>query len=325
MDTDGRRRRISMGKKISKPRKLSSDQSDPPPETVRLGSATSRLPQPLQAAVDASGRWKVPRFLREELAIAILAYGHPGPSDALVGRFRRSAGRSGAGLSREEWRALARAKADEITAEANSHPLLGLWLKPQGKPGPAWLGLRNSLRRAIETFAGLPRRKGDGLSLEPCSCDWQWLFPPEPGGERDHHSRPAFEEPMHPALWSWIRHGDNSLKDPSETLSKRQIGKRITALRDTILGDCSGGRSRIRKGGLLQVLAESFEPGNNRRLELVVAGSRERADGTRISSKGLPMNAIEPLLAGEKEEELDPIGDRIRRNRIRRKLGLADG
>jgi len=313
-----------MGKKIHKPRKVMTDPVAQEPRAVRMGSATSELPQPLQAAVDASGRWKVPRFLRAELAIAILAYRHPGPSDALVGRFRRSAGRSGAGLSREEWRALARAKADEITAEANSHPLLGIWLTPHG--ARAWQGLRNTLREAIEAFAGhqgdLRRQK---FESEPCRIDWQWLFPPEPGGERDHHSRPAFEEPMQRALWSWIRHGDNSLTDPSETLSKRQIGKRITALRDTILGDCSGGRSRIRKGGLLQVLAESFEPGNNRRRELVVAGSRERADGTRISSKGLPMNAIEPLLAGKKEEKLDPIGDAIQRCRIRSKLGLTHG
>ena len=83
-----------MGKKISKLRKLTPDQTDLPPQAARLGSATSSLPQPLHAAVDASGRWKVPRFLREELAIVIQAYGQRCPSDALVGRFRRSAGRS---------------------------------------------------------------------------------------------------------------------------------------------------------------------------------------------------------------------------------------
>ena len=73
MDTDGRRRRIPMGKKISKLRKLPPDQSDPPPEAVRLGLATSNLPEPLQAAVDGSGGWKVPRILREELAVSIMA------------------------------------------------------------------------------------------------------------------------------------------------------------------------------------------------------------------------------------------------------------
>jgi hypothetical protein len=132
---------------------------------------------------------------------------------------------------------------------------------------------------------------------------------------------------MHLALWSWIRHGGVSPADPSpeESLSKRQIGKRITALRDTILGDCSGGTLRIRHRGLLQVLAESFEPGNIRRRELVVAHSLERPDGTRISSKGLPMNTIEPLLAGKKEEKLDPIADAIQRYRIRSKLGLTPG
>lgn len=315
-----------MGKKISKLRKLPPDQSDPAPQAVRLGSATSGLPQPLQSAVNASAGWGLPRTLRDELAVVIFTYGCSDPSDAPTGHFRPSAERSGVPSS-VEWRALARARADEVTAKARSHPLLGLWLKPQGKPGPAWRGLRNSLRRAIETFAGLPRRQRHGPSLEPCSCDWQWLFPTEPAGERDHHSRPAFEEPMQRALWSWIRHGGVSpaVPPPAESLSKRQIGKRITALRDTILGDCSGGTLRIRHSGLLQVLAESFMPGSPRRMELVVAHSLDRPDGTRISSQGLPMNTIEPLLAGEKEEKLDPIGDAIRRNRIRRKLGLANG
>lgn len=84
----------SYGEKIRKPNKPLPDQVDPPSHSIRLGSATSSLPQPLQAAVDASGRWKVPRFLREELAIVIQAYGQRCPSDALAGRFRRSAGRS---------------------------------------------------------------------------------------------------------------------------------------------------------------------------------------------------------------------------------------
>ena len=328
MDTDGRRRRIPMGKKISKLRKLTPDQSDLPPEAeaVRLGTATSNLPQPLQAAVDGSARWGLPRTLRDELAVAIFTYGCSDLSDAPTGHFRPSAESSGVPSS-VEWRALARARADEVTAKARSHPLLGLWLKPQGKPGPAWRGLRDSLRRAIETFAGFPCRQRHGPSPEPCSCDWQWLFPPEPGGERDHHSRPAFEEPMQRALWSWIRHGGVSpaVPSPAESLSKRQIGKRITALRDTILGDCSGGTLRIRHSGLLQALAESFVPGSIRRMELVVSHSLERPDGTRISSKDLPMNAIEPLLAGKKEEKLDPISDAIQRCRIRRKLGLAHG
>jgi len=323
-----------MGKKISKPRKLSSDQSDPPPETVRMGSATSELPQPLQAAVDASGRWKVPRILRQELAIFILA--RP-PDDqelaAVMAALRRLSDTDKPtrqpepaapppSLSPEEWQDRAHARANEVTAEAQNHRFLGLWLRNQPT---AWQGLRNSLREAIEAFAGHqgdPRRKK--FESEFGGCDWRWLLPSQPE-KNDSNGRPTFAEPMQLALWSWIRFGEDSLTVRSEAPNKRLIGKRITALRDTILGDCSGGRSRIRKGGLLQVLAESFEPGNNRRLELVVAGSRERADGTRISSKGLPMNAIEPLLAGEKEEELDPIGDRIRRNRIRRKLGLTHG
>lgn len=343
MDTDGRRRRIPMGKKSSKPRKLPPDQSDPPPEAIRLGSATSSLPQPLQAAVDATSKWGVPRSLREELAISILARplddeelsvvrkvlerrgeadGGSNPSDAPTCHFRPGAGRSGV-PSIGKWRALSLARADEVTAKARSHPLLGLWLKPQGQPVPAWRGLRDSLRDAIEAFAGHqgdPRR--GGFEPEFGGCDWQWLFPPEPRGERDQHGRPVFEESMHPDLWSWVRYG-LAVPPPAESLSKRQIGKRITALRDTILGDCSGGTLRIRHRGLLQVLAESFEPGNPRRRELVVAHSRERPDGTRISSKGLPMNTIEPLLAGKKD--LEPTGDAIQRYRIRSKLGLTHG
>jgi len=326
-----------MGKKISKLRKLTPDQSDPPPEAVRLGSVTSSLPQPLQAAVDATSKWGVPRSLREELAISILARPlddkelsvvrkvlerrneaccSSNPSDAPTDHFRPGAGHSRV-PSLEEWRALSSARADEVTAEARSHPLLGLWLKP--REPRAWQGLRNSLREAIESFAGHqgdPRR--GKFEPELGGCDWRWLFPPEPKGETDSHGRPAFEEPMHRALWFWIRHGDASPTIPPERLSKRQIGKRITALRDTILGDCSGGTLRIRHSGLLQVLAESFMPGSNRRMELVVAHSRERPDGTRISSQGLPMNTIEPLLAGKKD--LDPAGDALARYKIRRRL-----
>ena len=88
----------------------------------------------------------------------------------------------------------------------------------------------------------------------------------------------------------------------------------------------AGGRfGGIRHSGLLQALADSFVPGSIRRRELVVAHSLERPDGTRISSKGLLMNTIEPLLAGKKEEKLDPIGDAIQRFRIRSKLGLTHG
>ena len=312
-----------MGKKISKLRKLPPDQSDPAPQAVRLGSATFGLPQPLQAAVDASDGWGLPRTLRDELAVAIFTYGCSDPSDAPKGHFRPSAESSGVPSS-VEWRALARARADEVTAKARSHPLLGLWLKP--REPRAWQGLRNSLREAIGSFAGHqgdPRR--GKFEPELGGCDWRWLFPPEPKGETDSHGRPAFEEPMHRALWFWIRHGDASPTIPPERLSKRQIGKRITALRDTILGDCSGGTLRIRHSGLLQALADSFVPGSIRRMELVVAHSLERPDGTRISSKGLPMNTIEPLLAGKKEEKLDPIGDAIQRCRIRSKLGLTHG
>ena len=338
MDTDGRRRRIPMGKKISKLRKLTADQSDPAPQAARLGSATSGLPQPLQAAVERSGGWKVPRTLRKELALWILAAPPKDQElevlleesrDVLKGR------RDPESLNRhlkpaaqppsllpEEWQDRAHARANEVTAEAQNHRFLGLWLRNQPS---AWQGLRNSLREAIEAFAGHQGDPGRGkFKPDPGGCDWQWLLPHQPK-KKDLNGYPAFVEPMQLALWSWIRHGESSFARISDASTKRQIGKRITALRDTIIGDCSGGRSRIRKGGLLQVLAESFEPGNKLRQELVVAGSRERADGTRISPTGLPMNVIEPLLAGKKEEKLDPIGDAIRRNRIRCKLGLALG
>ena len=336
MGGGGRRRRIPMGKKIGKPRKVPLDQSDPAPRAVRLGSATSNLPQPLQAAVDGSGGWKVPRILREELAVSIMA--RP-PEDkemaAVMAALMRlndpdkparqpEPAAQPPSLSPEEWQDRAHARANEVTAEAQNHRFLGLWLRNQPT---AWQGLRNSLREAIEAFAGHlgDSRRGD-FKPQPGGCDWRWLFPPQPE-KKDSNGGPAFADPMHLALWFWIRHGGVSpaVPSPAESLSKRQIGKRITALRDTILGECSGGTLRIRHRGLLQVIAESFEPGSSPRTELVVAHSRERPDGTRISSKGLPMNAIEPLLAGKKEEKLDPIADAIQRCRIRRKLGLANG
>ena len=334
MDTDGRRRRIPMGKKISKLRKLTPDQSDLPSHAISLGAETSRLPQPLQVAVDATSKWGVPRSLREEFAISILAR----PTDdkelaavmAALMRFRdpdnptrqSESAAPPSSLSPEEWQDRAHARANEVTAEAQNHRFLGLWLRNQPT---AWQGLRNSLREAIEAFAGHrgDSRRGD-FKPQPGGCDWRWLFPPQ-SEKNDSNGRPAFAEPMQLALWSWIRHGEVSLTVRSEEPNKRQIGKRITALRDTILGDCSGGTLRIRHRGLLQVLAESFEPGSSPRMELVVAHSRERPDGTRISSKGLPMNVIEPLLAGKKEEKLDPIADAIQRCRIRSKLGLTHG
>lgn len=308
-----------MGKKVRKSRKAMTDLVAQEPRAVRIGSATSELPQPLQAAVDASGRWNVPRILREEVAIAILAHGHFGSSDSLAAPSRRNAGRSGARLSREEWQALARARADEITTDARCHPLLGFWLVPHENPRLAWKGLQNSFRRAIEAFAG---HMGDARRPKTLTksdgCDWRWLLPHQPE-KKDLNGYPAFAEPMHLALWSWIRYGDASPTVQPEEVSKREIGKRVTALRDTILGDCWRGRVRLRKSGLLQVLAESFEPKSNRRQELVVAGSLERADGTRIDPRGLPMNDIETLLAGGSPDS----GSNLKRYKIRQKLGLA--
>ena len=77
-----------MGKKNSKLRKLTPDQSDPAPQAVRLGSATSGLPQPLQSAVDATSRRVVLRGLRDKLAVPTLTQGHSGPFDAPTGHFR---------------------------------------------------------------------------------------------------------------------------------------------------------------------------------------------------------------------------------------------
>ena len=208
-------------------------------------------------------------------------------------------------LSPEEWQDRAHARANEVTAEAQNHRFLGLWLRNQPS---AWQGLRNSLREAIEAFVGHqgdPRR--EKFESEFGGCDWRWLFPPQP--EKDDSSgRPAFAEPMHLALWSWIRHGEVSLTVRTEEPNKRQIGKRVTALRDTILGDCSKSSDslRIRKSGLLQILAESFRQNSSGRWELVMAHSLERADGTRIDPRNpvkLPMALIVPLLAGESLEK----------------------
>jgi len=186
-----------------------------------------------------------------------------------------------------------------VTAEAQNHRFLGLWLQNQPL---AWQGLRNNLREAIEAFAGHqgdPRRKK--FKSEFGGCDWRWLFPPQ-SEKNDSNGRPAFAEPMQLALWSWIRHGEVSLTVRSEEPNKRQIGKRVTELRDTILGDCSGGTLRIRHCGLLQILAESFRQNSSERLKLVMAQSLERADGSQIDPRNpvkLPMALILPLLAGE--------------------------
>ena len=305
-----------MGKKVGKPRKVIPDQVGAP-QAVRLGLATSTLPEPLAAAVDGSGGWKVPRILREELAISILA--RP-PDDqelaAVMAALRRlndpdkparqpEPAAPPPSLSPEEWQDRAHARANEVTAEAQNHRFLGLWLRNQPT---AWQGLRNSLREAIEAFAGHRggSRRGDFKPV-PGGCDWRWLFPPQP--EKDDSSRrPAFAEPMQLALWSWIRHGEVSLTVRSEAPNRRQIGKRVTALRDTILGDCSKSSDalRIRKSGLLQILAESFRQNSSERLKMVMAHSLERADGTRIDPRNpvkLPMALIAPLLAGESLEK----------------------
>ena len=345
MDTDGRRRRIPMGKKISKLRKLPPDQSDPPPEAVRLGSATSNLPQPLQAAVDGSGGWKVPRILREELAVSIMA--RP-PDDqelaAVIAALMRlndpdkparqpEPAAQPPSLSPEEWQVRAHARANEVTAEAQNHRFLGLWLRNQPS---AWQGLRNSLREAIEAFAGHQGDPGRGkFKPDPGGCDWQWLLPHQPK-KKDLNGYPAFAEPMHLALWSWIRHGESSFARISDASTKRQIGKRVTDLRDTILGDCSksSGRLRIRKSGLLQLLAEPFRSDSRERLRAVMVHSLERADGTRIDPKRpikLPTQLIHPLLAGGSLEKAGIETNRrthgntdiySRMSKIRRKLGL---
>ena len=83
MGDGGRRRRIPMGKKVGKPRKVPPDQSDPAPRAVRLGSATSNLPQPLQAAVGASDRGGI---LRDEPDNVV--GGRSNTSDATEGHLR---------------------------------------------------------------------------------------------------------------------------------------------------------------------------------------------------------------------------------------------
>ena len=349
MDTDGRRRRIPMGKKISKLRKLLPDQVDPPSHAVILGAETAELPQPLQAAVERSGGWKVPRTLRKELALWILA-GPPKDQelevlleesrDVLKGRRDPESlnrhlkpAAQPPSLSREEWQDRAHARANEVTAEAQNHRFLGLWLRNQPS---AWHGLRNSLREAIEAFAGHQGDPGRGkFKPDPGGCDWQWLLPHQPK-KKDLNGYPAFAEPMHLALWSWIRHGESSFARISDASTKRQIGKRVTDLRDTILGDCSksSGRLRIRKSGLLQLLAEPFRSDSRERLRAVMVHSLERADGTRIDPKRpikLPTQLIHPLLAGGSLEKAGIETNRrthgntdiySRMSKISRKLGL---
>jgi len=345
MGGGGRRRRIPMGKKVGKPRKVPPDQSDPAPQAARLGSATSGLPQPLQAAVDKSGVWKVPRILREELAVTIMAR----PPDnkemaAVMAALKRLSepdkpacqpepAALPPSLSPEEWQDRAHARANEVTAEAQNHRFLGLWLRNQPA---AWQGLRNSLREAIEAFAGHQGDPGRGkFKPYPGGCDWQWLLPHQPK-KKDLNGYPAFADPMHLALWSWIRHGESSIARISDVSTRRQIGKRVTDLRDTILGDCSksSGRLRIRKSGLLQLLAEPFRSDSRARLRAVMVHSLEKADGTRIDPKRpikLPTPLIHPLLAGGSLEKAGIETNRrthgntglySRMSKIRRKQGF---
>jgi len=338
-----------MGKKVGKPRKVMTDPVAQEPRAVRMGSATSELPQPLQAAVERSGGWKVPRTLRKELALWILA-GPPKDQelevlleesrDVLKGRRDPESlnrhlkpAAQPPSLSREEWQDRAHARANEVTAEAQNHRFLGLWLRNQPS---AWHGLRNSLREAIEAFAGHQGDPGRGkFKPDPGGCDWQWLLPHQPK-KKDLNGYPAFAEPMHLALWSWIRHGESSFARISDASTKRQIGKRVTDLRDTILGDCSksSGRLRIRKSGLLQLLAEPFRSDSRERLRAVMVHSLERADGTRIDPKRpikLPTQLIHPLLAGGSLEKAGIETNRrthgntdiySRMSKISRKLGL---
>lgn len=120
MNTDDRRRRIPMGKKISKLRKLAADQSDPAPQAARLGSATSNLPQPLREAVDATSRRVVPRGLRDKLAVPTLTKGPSGPFDAPTGHFRPRTRHPGAPSSLQSNR------------PKTSLPLGGIWTQKAG-------------------------------------------------------------------------------------------------------------------------------------------------------------------------------------------------
>ena len=188
MGGSGRRRRIPKGEKVGKPRKVIPDQVGAP-QAVRLGLATSTLPEPLAAAVDGSGGWKVPRILCEELATSILARL---PDDqelaaVMAALIRLNDPNKPArqpkpvapprSLSPEEWQDRAHARANEGTAEAQNHRFLGLWLRNQPS---AWQGLRNSLREAIEAFAG---HRGDSrrekFESESGGCDWRWRNTPK--------------------------------------------------------------------------------------------------------------------------------------------------
>jgi hypothetical protein len=306
-----------MAKKTSKPCELPPNPVEPDIQVIRMGSATSELPQPIRAAVEGSGGWKVPRILREELAVLILSRA---PDDQELASVmdvlrclrdldklptRPSSAAPSPNLSPKEWEVRAYKRANEVTTEAKKHPFLGLWLQDQPL---AWQGLRSSLREAIEAFAG---HQGDSrrkrFDSNAHGCDWRWLFPSQPK-EKDSNGRPVFAKPMHLALWSWIRDGEVSETDRFGVPNKRQIGKRVIGLRDTILGDCSNSPDglRIRKSGLLQLLAESFRRNSIERLKLVMDHSLERADGTRIDPTRpvrLPIAVIEPLLAGESLEK----------------------
>ena len=144
-------------KKVSKSPSLITDDLIGSIESIVLG--TYSLPKPIPSAVKGSAGWGVPRTLREDLAIRLLTL--ESSTDEEMARFLESRRNSSAPdevanrptpiLSPEEWQNRAHAKGKEATEESRNHRLLGLWLKDLHR---IWPELRNSLKKAIEAFAG---------------------------------------------------------------------------------------------------------------------------------------------------------------------------
>jgi hypothetical protein len=148
-------------------------------ENPRMGSETSWLPEPMRSAVARCAGWKVPLVLREELAVWVQA--RETTEEELVGvlealrKFSKpddciklpQPSEPPPSLFPQEWQDRAHARANGVTAEAQKHRFFGLGLRNQLQ---TWRALRNSLREAVEAFAG---HRGDS----------QWEeFEPESGG-----------------------------------------------------------------------------------------------------------------------------------------------
>ncbi len=248
---------------------------------VQLGSGL--VPNQIAAAVAKCKHPKVPETLLGEIGILLLCGPVRENELALVAATLDAEGeslRAGAvapprrELTRKELLQLAEERGNSTTAAARQHRFLGLELVTGGIAKPA---LRQSLRMAIEEFAGHRR---DARRKPPCggpSYDWRWLLPNHPK-THDAEGRPTFDEPAHRSLWQWLRVGTLSGPVPSSDPNKSETRQRVTRLLEAILG------APGRRGGLLQYLAKCYHPDSQMRFNAVESQVLLRSDGSEAAA-----------------------------------------